>query len=345
LIGDTRILIEGIGGIGGVIAARMIQAGYNPALVTANEEITGAINREGLRITTPEGAAIVPARAYTSLDNLPPDERFDAAYLLMKANSVVEAAQKTVPWLTPEGYVVTLQNGIVEDAVSAAIGSRRVVSGIIGWGGTMTAPGVYEKTSTGETHIGELSGAITHRLTELKSALECATPVVVTENIRGALWSKLAINCTITTLGALTGDLLGEMLQDRQTRRVFMRTYGEVVETADALGIRLERIAANPRTLYVPPKANPFTLFVRDLLVRVVGRRYGKLKSSMLQSLERGRKTEIDFLNGYVVEQAKKVNVPTPVNAALTQMIREIEDGTRKIERKNLDELLAQIQL
>lgn len=340
----ANILIEGIGGIGGVMAARMIQSGYTPALVTANEDITGAINRDGLHITTPEGAAVVPARAYTSLDNLPPDERFDAAYLLMKANTVVEAARKTLPLLTENGYVVTFQNGVVEDAVSAAIGARRVVSGIIGWGGTMPKPGVYEKTSVGETHIGELSGATTNRLRELGMAIETAAPVVMTDNIRGALWSKLAINCTITTLGALTGDLLGDMLRDAKTRQVFMRTYGEVVETANALGIHLEKIAANPYALYVPPNANPFSKFTRDLLVRVVGRRYGRLKSSMLQSLERGRKTEIDYLNGYVVEQAQKVHVPTPVNAALTRMIRQIEGGTRKIERKNLDELVFQTQ-
>jgi 2-dehydropantoate 2-reductase len=340
---NDSILIEGVGGIGGVMASQLVQAGYNPTLVTANSQISDAINRDGLRLATPEGSATVPAQAYTALADLPPDLRFDAAYLLMKANTVVEAARQTLPFLKPGGYVVTFQNGIVEDAVAAAVGEERVVSGIIGWAGTMHAPGVYEKTTPGQAHIGELNGELTPRLGQLARAIQTAAPVVVTQNIRGALWSKLAINCTVTTLGALTGDLLGAMLRDKRLRVLFLRTYSEVVDAADALGIRLERIAANPYLLYLSPRANAFSRFVRDLLVRAVGRRYGGMKASMLQSLERGRKTEIDFLNGYVVEQARKAGVPTPVNAALVRLIREIESGQRAIERKNVDDLLAAV--
>ncbi|MBZ0281622.1 MAG: ketopantoate reductase family protein [Anaerolineae bacterium] len=339
-----RILIEGIGGIGGVVAARLIQAGYDPALVTNNPQITEAINRDGLQITTPEGQAVVPAKAYTALSDLPSDQRFDVAYLLMKANGVVEAAQQTIPLLNPNGYIVTFQNGIVEDAVGAAVGIQKVVSGIIGWGGTMTAPGVYEKTTPGETHIGELDGRLSSRVNNLAKAIETAAPVVISQNMRGVLWSKLAINCTITTIGALTGDTLGVMLQDARVRRLFMRTYSEVIDTADALNIRLERIAANPRLLYVPKNANAITRFIKDMLVQMVGRRYGKMKASMLQSLERGRKTEIDFLNGYVVEQAQKVGIATPVNAALVQMVKEIEAGTRTIDRKNINDLLREVR-
>jgi 2-dehydropantoate 2-reductase len=144
-------------------------------------------------------------------------------------------------------------------------------------------------------------------------------------------------------LGALTGDTLGKMVRDRRVRQVFTRIYSEVIDTADLLGIKLERIAVNPRLLYLPPNANALNHFFKDVLVQFVGRRFGGSKASMLQSLERGRKTEIDFLNGYVVEQAKRVNVPTPVNAALVALIQEIETGTRPIDRSNLDDLLRQI--
>src|SRR5574342_189153 len=132
-----RILIEGIGGIGGVVAARLIQGGYSPLLVTANPHITDAINQNGLRLITTEGSSSVPAKAYTALADLPAGEHFNAAYLLMKANTVVEAARQTLPLLTPDGYMVTFQNGIVEDAVAAAVGTQRVISGVIGWAGTM----------------------------------------------------------------------------------------------------------------------------------------------------------------------------------------------------------------
>jgi 2-dehydropantoate 2-reductase len=340
---EPDIMVEGIGGLGGIIAARLIQAGYHPTLVTGNPAIASAVNEHGLRITAPEGKAAVPARAFPSLGDLPQDRAFDAAYLLMKAHNVLRAARETLPFLARDGYVVTFQNGIVEDAVAAEIGAERVIGALIGWGGTMHAPGVYEKTSEGSTHIGELDGRLSERVRALGEVLETFASVVVTQNIYGAVWSKLAINCVITTLGALTGDTLGVMLKDRRMRQVFLRTYREVVDTAEALGIALEPVAVDPKLLYLPKDAGALTALLKDMLARVVGHRYGRLMSSSLQSLERGRKTEISFLNGYVVEKAQAVNVDVPVNAALVCMIKEIESGMRPISPDNVADLLAAV--
>jgi len=337
-----RILIEGIGSIGGVIAGELIRAGYDPALVTGNPEISAAIKRNGLSVSTPEEQFTVPARPVTSLQELDPGTRFDVALLVMKAQSAVQAARDTVRFLEPEaGFVVTCQNGIVEDVVADAIGTRRVVAGIIGWGGTMHRPGVVERTGPGAIHLGELDGMKTERIKGLARVLKAVTPVVVTDNIQGAQWSKLAINCTITTIGALTGENLGALLKDGKARQAFLGLYREVIDTALALGVRLERIAVDPMLLYAPGNSGVLTRLFKDLLVRVVGRKYGKLKSSSLQSLERGRKTEIDFLNGYVVEQALKAGVPTPLNQCLTRMIQEIEQGRRRPSPANISELLT----
>ncbi len=336
-----RILVAGIGGIGGVLAARLVRAGYGPTLLTHNAAITDAILREGLRITDPRNTFSVPARAYTTLDEVPqPDEGFAAAYLVMKADAAVEAARAIAPRLGPTGYVVTFQNGIVEDAVAEAIGAERVVSGIVGFGATMHGPGLYEQTGPGDILVGELDGQDTKRLGELAQVLRSVGPVVVSPNIRGALWTKLTINCTITTLGALTGQTLGTMLADRRVRLLFLRVYQEVVDTATALGIRLERIAAPPTLLYLPRDANWLHRQAKDLLVQLVGRKYARLKSSSLQSLERGRKTEVDFLNGYVVAKAAPVGVATPVNAALVELIHDIEAGRRPIGPDNVCELI-----
>ncbi len=335
-----RILIEGIGGIGGVMAARMIQAGLEPTLITGNPGITEAINSAGIQAITPKETFTVPARALTSLDDLM-NESFDVALLVMKAGQALEAAEKTLPLLDSEtGYFVTLQNGIVEDAVAKIVGEQRVVSGIVGWGGTFVKPGVYEKTGPGEIHIGELHGRVTDRIQGLAQLLEATCPVIISDNIRGALWSKLGINCTITTMGALTGETLGQMLKDRNVRDAFLTIYREVVDTAEAMGIKLERIAANPKLLYLPQNAGFLKRFSKDMVARIVGRRYGGLKSSSLQSLERGRKTEIDFLNGYVVEKGKEAGVDTPLNATVVRVIKEIEAGRREIGPQNMTSLL-----
>jgi 2-dehydropantoate 2-reductase len=337
----NRILIEGLGGIGGVVAGKLCQAGLAPVMITANPAITEAVREQGLQVETPEERFTARGEVYTRLRDLPAETRFEAALLVMKATGVVEAARETLPWLEPQGVVVTCQNGIVEDAVAEVVGRERVIAGIIGWGGTMHGPGRVERTGPGAIHLGELDGRITGRVEELARILRLTGPVVVTANIRGARWAKLAINCTITTLGALTGQTLGEMLGSRPVRDAFLTLYREVIDTAEALGIKLEKIAANPGLLYLPKDAGPLKRWTKDLLARVVGRKYGKLKSSSLQSLERGKKTEIDFLNGYVVGQAHQAGVPVPANEVVVRLIHEIEAGQRPIRPQNLEELLV----
>jgi 2-dehydropantoate 2-reductase len=334
-----RIVIQGIGGIGGVVAGTLVDAGMRPVLVTNNAEIAEAIRANGLRVKLPDRSFTVQADAYTTLAEA--QGPFDAAYLLMKALGVVAAAAETAKYLSPDGYVVTFQNGIVEDAVGAAIGIQRVVSASVGWNGIMHKPGEYERTTPGDTFVGELDGRITPRVTNVADALRGSGPVTLSTNMRGVLWSKLAINCTVNSVGALTGETLGEMLADPRIRRIFLRTYSEVVDTAEAQNIQLERIAADPKLLYLPKNAGFLTRHAKDFIARMLGRKYKSARSSTLQSLERGRKTEIDFLNGYVVEVAARIGVAIPVNAALTRMIKEIEDGKRKIANSNIEDLLS----
>jgi 2-dehydropantoate 2-reductase len=336
-----NILIEGVGGVGGVIASELIRAGVKPTLVCGNPGISAAIASRGLQLTTPERSFRVEAQAVTSLDDLPAGKRYDAALLVMKANRVMDAARDTLEHLSPDGFVVTFQNGIVEDAVAGVVGADKLVSGIIGWGATMREPGVYQRTSGGKTYLGELDSEPRERTSELGKILQTATPVDVNRNMRGVLWSKLAINCIVTSMGGLTGLTLGKMMAERRLRTVFAAVYREVVDTAHALGIRLEKIAADPELLYVSRDASWFRRQFKDILFRIVGRKYGNVRSSMIQSLERDRPTEIDFLNGYVVQQAARVGLPVPVNAGLVAMIKQIERGERPMQLSNLEALLS----
>jgi 2-dehydropantoate 2-reductase len=341
-LASPRILIEGLGGVGGVIAGELIRAGCDCTLVTGNATIADAIATHGLRVTTPGATFAVESPAVTELAEA--DGTFDVALLAMKASAVVDAARATLPRLRdPGGYVVPLQNGVVEDAVAAEIGEGRVVSGIVGWGATLTRPGVVERTSRGGLHVGELDGSDGERVRGLAALLERVTPVVVSTNIRGALWSKLAINCTITTGGALTGETLGQMLRHGGARRAFLGVYREVVDTAEAQGIELERIAANPRLLYLPADAGPLRRAAKDVVMRVLGRRYRDLRSSSLQSLERGRRTEVDYLNGHVVRAAEARGLDAPLNRTLVRLIHEIEEGQRPLSPDNVGELVAAI--
>jgi 2-dehydropantoate 2-reductase len=339
-----RLLLMGCGAVGGVIAGGLLQAGHPVTIVTHNEEITETIKADGLWMTTPEGKGAVAAAPHTHLDEVAGP--FDAVYLAMKATGVEQAARDVADLLSPDGYVVTLQNGIVEDRVADILGRERVVGALVGWGATMHAPGSYQMTSTGEMVVGELDGQVTPRVQQLKAMLDAATPTTISTNIFGVLWSKLAINSMITAVGAVTGQLLGQMLQRRTVRRLGLSIVSEVIDVAHAHDISLEPVGGtlDIQRLYLPPSRRTggfgFDLLAKHAIMLAVGLRFRRLKSSMLQSLERGRRPEIDFMNGYVVEKGLEKGVPTPVNAKLTEMVHEIEAGTRPISPANLAELV-----
>jgi 2-dehydropantoate 2-reductase len=339
-----RSMLMGCGAVGGVVAAGLLRAGHTLAIVTHNGQITEAINAGGLQVTTPEGQWTVPATAHTHLDGV--QGPFDAVHLAMKGTEVEQAAQDVEGSLSPAGYVVTLQNGVVEDRVGAILGRQRVVGALVGWGATMHSPGVYEMTSRGELVVGELDGQVTPRVERLKATLDAAAPVTISTNIYGVLWSKLAINCVVTALGAVTGQLLGEMLQHGANRRLALSIISEVVDVAQAHGISLEPVAGtlDLRRLYVPAGRRQAgfrpNLIPKHALILAVGLKFRRLKSSMLQSLERGRRPEVDSINGYVVDMGRAKGVPVPVNAALLEMVHEVEAGVRPIRPENLRELL-----
>lgn len=153
-------------------------------------------------------------------------------------------------------------------------------------------------------------------------------------------------NCVITTLGAVTGQLLGEMLRQRRIRRLGLEIIGEVMDVAQAHGVVLEPVGGtlDLNRLYLPPDGREggfrLDLMPKHAIMRLVGLRFRHLKSSMLQSLERGRRTEIEFMNGYVADKGQAVGVPALVNEALATMVREIEAGARPISPGNLKSLL-----
>ncbi|MEA3339118.1 MAG: ketopantoate reductase family protein, partial [Chloroflexota bacterium] len=286
-----------------------------------------------------------PATVYTHLDEV--EGVFDVACLAMKGADVEQAARDVESYLSPQGRVVTFQNGVVEDRVSAILGRERVIGALVGWGATMHEPGVSEMTSHGEIIVGELDGQLTPRVQRLKATLESIGPVTISDNIYGVLWSKLTLNCATSATGAVTGQLLGEMLRRNCGRRLALAIMSEVVDVAEACEILLEPVGGtlDVHRLYLPPERRDggvgFDLIFKHAIMLVVGSKFRRLKSSMLQSIERGRPAEVDFLNGYVVERGREKGVPTPVNAALTALVRQVEAGTREISPHNLEEFVC----
>lgn len=317
--------------MGGVFAGRLIEAGYAPTLV-AGARVANAINARGITLRTSGQALQFEANAYASVNDIPGTGAFDVILLLTKAQHVVAAARSAANRAHGSTVFAALQNGIVEPAVAEVVGADRVIHSLLNWGASMHEPGVYERTAGIGTVLGERDGEVTERIKTLATCLKSVMPVSISTNILGAQWAKLQMNCAVTSFGALLAAPLAEILAVEAARRVFAEICREVLSVADAEGIRLETLAADP---YAPRDNSHEDL--DGWFKRIIGV-YGGSVPSIRQDIERGRATEVDFLTGYVAERAAAHGIATPLCASITRMIHEVETGQRKLGMANLGE-------
>src|SRR5262249_22417470 len=135
------------------------------------------------------------------------------------------------------------QNGLCEAKVASIAGPERTFGAVVGWGAAMPEPGLYDRTASGGFTLGRMDGRTDPRMQELVRALEPVGPCEVTSNLQGKRWSKLAINCAISSLGTIGGDRLGVLLQHRYVRRLALEIMTEVVHVARKERILLEKVS------------------------------------------------------------------------------------------------------
>jgi 2-dehydropantoate 2-reductase len=278
------------------------------------------------------------------LSTPPATADFDWVLLAVQPPQVEAAATSVLGALSRSGQMVCFQNGLCEERVARLVGPERVVGGVVAWGASMVEPGVYERTSAGGFSLGVLPGGDDSRLAELARLLEAVGPVTTTNNLAGVRWSKLALNCAVSTLGTLGGERLGALLRLRFVRRLALEIVTEVVLLAQAEGIRLEKVAGTIDLEWLALAAeerarSSMSLATKHALMMAVGARYRRLRSSMLSALERGRAPAVDFLNGEVTERAKRRGLEAPVNERARELVWAVARGERASSRALLREL------
>jgi 2-dehydropantoate 2-reductase len=227
----------------------------------------------------------------------------------------------------------------IED-LEAFAGPDRAVGCVVGWGATLRPDGTAELTSEGSLVVGSRSPRTQARLEPLRQLFAAAFPTTISADILADLYSKLIINSCITSLGALSGRTLGWMLARRRYRDLFIAVIREAMAVADALGLKVPAYAGKLDYDRFLRGRGPLAGLRRHLFIGLMGVKYRRLKSSSLQSLERGRPTEVDWFNGWIGRKGRERGVPTPLNDRLTSMIHEIESGRRSIGPGNLEEPL-----
>jgi 2-dehydropantoate 2-reductase len=332
-----RTLIVGMGALGGVIAARLFAAGGSASLATRDQASADALLATGLRVSGVGGETSAKGTRIAPVEDFLRDE-FDLIVLATKAHAAIELGPKLASCLAGGGTLLPIQNGGVPAMLGQQIGEESVLGGLSNLGATMHSPGIYEQRNAGHLLIGELSGGISERAERVRAWLGRGVEVRTTANLRGAMWSKLLLNCSVTTLGAVAGCTMRQYIDTPEGRRAFRGAYDEALNVALASGIKPERMLVEP----IPPgwhgRSEPGASY--DAWLETVLSNYGDLKPSMLQDFERSKITEIDFINGYVARLGQDLRVPTPVNAAVTETVHTIERGELRPAHMLLGEIL-----
>lgn len=312
------------------------------SVLTTNSAIAQALRERGFRLRGDDsGRGGRPDRVLSA----PPETGdYDWALLAVQPPQVEQAARTALPALAPHGKLVCFQNGLCEERVASLAGPERVVGGVVAWGASMLEPGVYERTSAGGFSLGVLPGGDASGLPELARVLEVVGPVTLTQNLMGVRWSKLAINCAVSTLGTLAGERLGTILRLRFVRRLALEIVSEVVQVARAEGVQLEKVAGTVDLTWLSLSEEErfkasMSLATKHTLMLAVGARYRRMRSSMLAAVERGREPAVDFLNGEVVERAARHGLQVPVNARARELVWAVAKGERRSRRQLLHEL------
>ncbi|AMM21644.1 hypothetical protein AX769_17715 [Frondihabitans sp. PAMC 28766] len=307
-----KITIIGAGAIGGTIGAHMFRAGHDVTLCDADPEYVAAIQKDGLRIEGPVEEFTVRVPAITP-DELP--DTIEHAIVAVKSLHSQSAADLLRDRLAPDGYVLTVQNGLTADAMIEAVGRERVLSSFVNFGADVMGRGRVMQGNIGTFRIGEIDGGvITDRVRELADALPYAEP---TDNVLGYLWGKEVYGAMMWA-GAVSDLSIAETLEAPAYRPVMIAISEEVLAQA-------------------PVKVESFDGFVPDDLegsldrLAVFNRKSAKSHSGIYRDLMiRKRKTEVDEVHK---------DFQGPIFDRVVEMIHDIEEGRRTCEVANLDEL------
>jgi len=304
---NGNVVILGAGAMGSWYGSLMQRAGCDVQLLDIWHDHIDQINDKGLQLTGPDGTAEIIQMNMHHVDQ-PLLRPADLLIVFVDTNALDDVLPILEPMLSDNGVVLTLQNGVgnVEKLI-ATLGANRVIAGTSMNSCELLGPGQVRHVIHGTTILGEIGGsAVSERIRDIAGLLSRRdTKVEAVADIMPQVWSKLVINCAINPLCALTGLLPGQLQEVDETKNLQAGIVAEIEALCLARGIVL-------------PDENPLEEVWRKS-------RGSNNKPSMVQHLERGRRTEINALNGAVTRLAAEVDVATPVNETITSLIKGLE--------------------
>lgn len=333
---EASVLVVGAGAIGGVTAARMEGGVRRVTVLDANEEHVEKIRNPGLLLDDLGEERRVRLDAHADPAVL--GEPFDFALVTLKAPHL-EAALGPLVERGLASTFVSLGNGLVQDRIASIVGGKNLIVGTVEWGATNLGAGHLARTTRAPFVIGEPDGETKDRTRLLADALQTVADVRITRNISGQVWSKLLVNSAFSGLGAVSGLLYREVIADPAGKEAALAVWREGYDVGMAQGITMDEVLGVPAESLVV--RGPEDQGKADEALEVAMGYAGATKASMLQDLERGARTEVDVINGGVVERGREHGVETPFNERVVALMHAMERGERRPGRDVFQELLT----
>lgn len=307
-----KICILGAGALGCALGGVLTEAGNEVWLINRNADQVDAMNSRGLILRAGGVDRTVAVHAATTAQ---PAGVVDLVVVLVKSFHTQQAMQAATSLIGPDTLVLSLQNGLGhEDILADIVGRERVLAGKTYAGGSQLGVGhVNIGTKGKDTHIGELDGAMTERVQRVAHVFNAAgLDTTVSDNIMGTIWDKLLINVATGAITGITGLPYGDLYKQPELEACGVAAVAEAMAVAKASGIRLS-ITEPSQAWHKAGAGLPY-----------------EFRTSMLQSLDKGSITEIDFVNGSVVRWGQRCGVPTPVNQTLVACMKGIESRLKR---------------
>jgi 2-dehydropantoate 2-reductase len=302
-----QILVVGAGSVGGFFGAHLAKTNPDVSFLLRPGTLE-AVKQHGLTIRSANGTFTVRPQAASDARQLP---KPDLIILGVKVYDLDEVMTQIQPVLTDKTVILTLQNGIdTEDRLIARFKRDCVVGGVAFIYSKIAEPGVIDHYKKGAVAIGELMGYESDRVLKIKSLFAAAgIPCQLSKDIRRSKWEKMCWNCVFNPITVLINDNVAKALDHPELLGVIRQIVGEVTAVSAAMKV--------PLPLDMPERVVKATQEIRDI------------HTSMYDDWKAGRRTEIAFLNGYIVEKGRELGIPTPVNEALTAMIKAVTEKER----------------
>jgi 2-dehydropantoate 2-reductase len=334
------ITVYGAGAIGGVTGAALVRAGHDVLLVDRAEDHVAAMNADGLTIEERDGAFTVPVRAITpgALGH-----GLGLVLLAVKSQDTPRALDVLAPRLTPDGAIVSLQNGLNEDRIAAVVGARRTVGCLVNWAADWMGPGRILHGGTGAFVLGELDGRMSERVERLAKLLDVVAPTRVSDNILGYTWAKHVYGALLVATAVVDAHVYEVVERSPEVQQMLVALVVESMAVADGAGIKLEPFDEYDPADYRAAARGDTAARARAMgIVAAHYRAHTKTKTGIWRDLAvRKRQTEVGALLGATVTTAAGLGLAMPLTERLLALIGDLESGRRVMGWDNVADLVA----